>query len=474
MKDTIPEGEEVEKTSSKPWGEASADPALMTDKDPVETSGEDPDGPAETLKTDVEEAQTDAADAPVSEGNDNKTPDQDPATPELDAEKSIEKVEDDTADTPSDGAKVSEKTETDIDHDDLKEDALAARAGEETTDTDRSVEADDGARPAHPPAVVPPPPPQKASFWPAVFGGVVAAMIGFIAGRGELLDGFFPPADPPPQVDLTPLSEATAALTERLAVLEQREPPTPPAAPASEPTPIPDALLDLPDAVAEIDTTLAEITARLDAVEARPTPETPGLPQDNSAEISALQSAVDTLQTRLAEADARASAEAERLLARAALTRVLTAVESGESFGPALTDLEEVAPVEVPEALRTAAADGVPSLNALREDFPDAARAALNAARSEVPEGETAGLGGFLRRQLGARSVTPREGSDPDAILSRAEAAVQQGDLDTALTELQALPDPARAAMQGWLDGATARKEASDAARALSDSLTVN
>ncbi|MEP2427963.1 MAG: hypothetical protein ABJH99_18265, partial [Tateyamaria sp.] len=165
---------------------------------------------------------------------------------------------------------------------------------------------------------------------------------------------------------------------------------------------------------------------------------------------------------------------AARILARAALTRVITAVESGETFEPALGALEEVAPIEVPEILRVAAAKGVPSMSALREDFPEAARAGLTAARAEVPETEVAGIGNFLKRQLSVRSVTPRDGSDPDAILSRVEAALKLADLDTALAEIEALPDAAKTAMQGWLAGATSRKQASDAAKSLSDSLTVN
>ena len=80
--------------------------------------------------------------------------------------------------------------------------------------------------------------------------------------------------------------------------------------------------------------------------------------------------------------------------------------------------------------------------------FPTAARAGLEAAlRADMGSSWTERATNFLRAQTGARSLDPREGDDPDAILSRAEAAVSAGDLATALTEIAALPEPAQTAM---------------------------
>ena len=55
-----------------------------------------------------------------------------------------------------------------------------------------------------------------------------------------------------------------------------------------------------------------------------------------------------------------------------------------------------------------------------------------------------------MRSQTGARSLTPREGTGPDAVLSRAEAAVNTGDIATALAELAALPPEAVTAAASW------------------------
>ena len=88
-----------------------------------------------------------------------------------------------------------------------------------------------------------------------------------------------------------------------------------------------------------------------------------------------------------------------------------------------------------------------------------AARAALDAATLSGARGGgfTERAGAFLRNQLGVRSLAPQEGTGADAVLSRMQADVEAGDLAAALNEAQALPPEGRAAMQGWLDGATAR-----------------
>ena len=121
---------------------------------------------------------------------------------------------------------------------------------------------------------------------------------------------------------------------------------------------------------------------------------------------------------------------------------------------------------EVPEALAALAETGVPTRAALAESFPEAARAALAAARAEAGEG--ASVSAFLRSQLGMRSLTPRAGDDPDAVLSRAEAALAEGRLSDALAEIEALPETARAAMADWAAQARSRADALVAAEALS------
>ena len=97
------------------------------------------------------------------------------------------------------------------------------------------------------------------------------------------------------------------------------------------------------------------------------------------------------------------------------------------------------------------------------------ARKALSAVRVTETEGSAGAnrIATFFANQLGARSVSPREGDDADAILSRAEAALRSGDLSAALSELSSMPDVAQSALADWQNSAQTRLEAKTAADAL-------
>ena len=86
-------------------------------------------------------------------------------------------------------------------------------------------------------------------------------------------------------------------------------------------------------------------------------------------------------------------------------------------------------------------------------------------------EGWTDRLSAFLRSQSGARSLTPREGTDPDAVLSRAEAALRDGQIKAALAELAGLPPAGTEAMAPWIADATRRLGAEQAIADLSVAL---
>jgi hypothetical protein len=184
--------------------------------------------------------------------------------------------------------------------------------------------------------------------------------------------------------------------------------------------------------------------------------------EDQRSEVEALIE-----EARQMESDANATAEAT--MRRAALTRILSALDSGTPYASALADLQ-AAGQEVPEALASSAESGVPSLGDLRASFPDAARRALSAARANDSGGRS--LGDFLRDNLGARSLEPREGDDADAVLSRAEDALRNARLGDALAELETLPDPARAEMAGWIEAAETRRAAVAAAETLNAELS--
>lgn len=181
-----------------------------------------------------------------------------------------------------------------------------------------------------------------------------------------------------------------------------------------------------------------------------------------TAELARVRAEAAALQDASAEAARRARTAA----AAATLSSALTTGQPGATGGrdAAVAQLEQ-AGVAVPQALT---AEIVP-LDRLQASFADAARAGLGASLGAGDTGGSA-LGNFLRAQTGARSIEPREGGDPDAILSRADAAVARGDIAAALAEIDVLPEPGRAAMKGWTDQARAWQAASGAVAGLTAS----
>lgn len=167
---------------------------------------------------------------------------------------------------------------------------------------------------------------------------------------------------------------------------------------------------------------------------------------------------------------AEAEAEARRGLARAALSHLRAALESGAAIDGALSDLAS-AGVTVPPELGEQA-KGIPTSQLLQTRFESAARDALSASLRE-----TAGAGwldratAFLRSQSGARSLTPRAGDDPDAILSRAEAALKASDIAGAIDEIKALPEAGQAVMAEWIGLADRRRSALSALSALAQDI---
>lgn len=234
----------------------------------------------------------------------------------------------------------------------------------------------------------------------------------------------------------------------------------------------------------EISALKSEVTAHVEAaraasdgVVAQLRAETEALKGDLAAQEEAAKAALGEVaaaaeSARAALADAQAQASQLRDAAadgaaRAAMGRMVAALETGAPFATAVQDLT-AAGQAVPAILADNAA-GVPTLAALQDSFPDAARAALEAALTAgMGDSATERITTFLRTQVGIRSLEPREGTDPDAVLSRAEAALDAGDLDTALSEISALPEAGQAAMAGWLAQANLRRDALAALATLS------
>ena len=355
-----------------------------------------------------------------------------------------------------------------------------------------------------------------SGFAASMAGGAVAACLGFAAGQTGLLTAYINPllglADPIAEISAvrsdvaennrqigilsnTVTQKALPGLTRLDARLEKLEENT-------QLTELSDTMTGFETLLTTIQTQMASIESRLTVFAERLTEYSDRL-DDFMVRIAELElrnvgstipaetvAAYRQEVSRLTETLRELRTEAERLSAKANESQViespnnegnisteisayLVELQIAVTGGLPYSDLLErlaVHGLEVPPELDRHARNGVPTLSALIAAYPAAARAALAASDSNSPNG----LGNFLANLLVARSVTPRQGNDPDAILSRAEAAATDGHLETALLELSALTAPARAKMSNWMTLASARINTLDALATLSATHAAN
>ncbi|SMO79534.1 COG4223 family protein [Paracoccus laeviglucosivorans] len=281
-----------------------------------------------------------------------------------------------------------------------------------------------------------------------------AADAGADAARQALADSApaaAAPAGVPAEVTdkITALEQGVADLTNRMA----QQPGAP--ADAATQTPAPVAAAPAGPSQAEFDALAARLNeqqSRIDELAARP-----AVDPATAQQVQTLASQAEELQKTTEDANRRAQAAS----AAAALQ---SAIEGGAPRDQALADLTG-AGIEVPAVLT----GDVPRLDQLRAEFPAAAREGLRASIEAQPAngGVMSAVGDFLRVQTGARSVEPRDGTDPDAVLSRANAAVEAGNIQGAMTEIAALPQAGQQAMAQWTGRAQVWVDANAALNAL-------
>lgn len=210
------------------------------------------------------------------------------------------------------------------------------------------------------------------------------------------------------------------------------------------------------------------------------------LDSQSAADISAYGATIDGLRAQFAELDTRIGNQAARLDAIIAEIRAeaQTAVESANAaqastevqaaliaLEVALTDglpyrdvIDWIATTQnqaIAQPLANYADTGVASLNRLRDDFPFLAHEAIRADIRQNSDDSTLGqFGSFLQAQVASRSLTPQDGTSTDAILSRAEDALRQGDLDLALRHMRTLSVSSSEIYADWLGQARARQAA--------------
>lgn len=341
---------------------------------------------------------------------------------------------------------------------DSGDDAQPEARPQEPSRTDATRPAHDGGR-------------RRGGFWPMFLGGAVAAGLGAAAAIYALPHL---PADWQPAAEATDQDALIAAAEEA----GRRA--------AAEAMPAGDDQSDLAERVAALEEApeddsaeqlqalqqrIEDQQARIEELAARPAfdPDAAqSLQQQIESAAADAQAQLESARSEAQELQQAAEESTRRAEAVAAISRLQAALDEGVTPDEARQTLED-AGLQTPEALTAE----VPTLTSLQAEFPEAARGALRASlRDSAAAGEGNVLTNFLRAQTGARSVAPREGDDADAILSRADAEVEAGRIDAALTELQALPESARSApaMAQWLDRANAHSQAQAALTDLSSS----
>jgi hypothetical protein len=367
----------------------------------------------------------------------------------------------DKADAASDGD-AAEPDEADGQTQETSEEG-AAETVEDTTPADETT--------------TPAPPPERIvekrgpGFVPLVIGGVVAAGIGYFASFSGLLPGAGG-SDTNTEIEsaLAQQSEVLSALQEQVATLGTTE------APSVDLSPLTDEIAALGARIDETAGAIGALSERVGTLEERPvfTGDVTADAAEAAEAVAAMEEqmraqeeeaarlAAEAEETARAAEEAIAAAEAEARAAmaaaeaEAALNELRLAVAEGLPFAEPLAAVAAVA--DVPEALSAAAESGVASLEDVQAAFPAAARAALPVAlRESAGDSAVDRFTAFVQGQVGGRAVAPREGDNPDAVLSRAQAAVSDGDLETALSEISALPEGALGEMAGWIADAEAR-----------------
>ena len=400
-------------------------------------------------------------------------PDEDALTDAQTAEDAIEDVQDDPS------LAILEMADDRLDDDPAQEWDTPADDAVETTEETAPEQISD-YEPVREIVKPDPAPAQASGFFPMLLGGLVAGGIGFGAAYlGLQNSNVDTSADLRSEIaaQLETQAESIAAVSGQI---DNLPPPADLSGLEAAQDDLNDAIANLGSRLGEAESRFGDLDARLTNVEKRPVTEnaSDAAVAAYERELKALQDAMAAqrgeIESMTAEAqalDQNARQTAQATMRRSALTRIQTALDSGEGFAPALADLE-TAGLQAPEALVSVAEEGAPSLAQLQTEFPEAARMALKVSRlAAVEQGEGGGFSTFLKTQLGARSLEPREGDDPDAVLSRAEAAVRDGRLTDAMAEIEALPEVGGAEFSDWAAKATMRLNALAAAEDLGKEL---
>ncbi|SCZ38924.1 hypothetical protein SAMN03080610_02360 [Afifella marina DSM 2698] len=250
-----------------------------------------------------------------------------------------------------------------------------------------------------------------------------------LSGRLDDLSGRLGDLENAAPVDLGPLQQAVTTNQQMLTTLQQS---VSGAAASSDLSNVRDSVADLQNALQHTQSTDEETRAQLEELSQR--------------------------MTKLEESMENATAIAPAVAAEA----FADAVASGQSYE---TELEAVfgfaGEGAVSETLSAHAAEGLPTREALAAEFRTYVPKILRAA--DAPEEDVGVMDRLIASARGlveVRPAGPRQGDEPDAIVSRIEADLAAGRLNEAYTEWQSLPEGVRQPSADWAEKLKARADA--------------
>ncbi len=231
--------------------------------------------------------------------------------------------------------------------------------------------------------------------------------------------------------------------------------------------------------VTELSETLQKIQADIATLETRQSLTTQGGElsaealknfEEKLAAISAAQLKLNNSQNSAVEAKQTAEEKLKLAAATRAVGQIADALKTGAPFNDVLAGFGDV---NIPTALADIAETGTTSLSALKKQLPALARTAIREdAAANATDTVVGKFTSFLKSQVGTRSLEPQAGDAVDAVFSRIEAALADGNLSDALKEAGVLSDAAKTTLSGWLASLGALDAATNALNELQQKLT--
>jgi hypothetical protein len=200
---------------------------------------------------------------------------------------------------------------------------------------------------------------------------------------------------------------------------------------------------------------------------------------DLAPQLTTLDQRIAKLEATLPELSTaidRSSASAKSGAAAIAFANLRNAVAAGRPYAAELAALKSLIPDSGDlGALPSHAETGIPTVAALASDLTKLAE--TSAAPPPAPA-QTSILDSMMASAKSAISIrrigADATGDEPAAVLARAEAALNQGDLAAAIKEVESLPAQERDPFAGWRADAQARASANDTLSKLESTVLVS